>query len=226
MDTKSGVLESLNREYFGTNFHEKNIIKNLPSILSSVNVFVDIGASLGQYTFYINKHIRGGKIFAVEADPFRFATLKDNCNKWESFSNNKLYPIHAAISDLDGNVPFYITNSSVSGGLFIHSIPYESGEEKKTIKWEEIIVRSLKLDTLIKNTNADLIKIDVEGGELRVLRGATKLLQEGETKFLIEIHSWADPKGQSNCTDVYDFMKSFCYYPINFYGHKLFVKKR
>ncbi|GAG16205.1 unnamed protein product, partial [marine sediment metagenome] len=46
----------------------------------------------------------------------------------------------------------------------------------------------------------------------------------GETKFLIEVHSWADPEGQKNAEEVYNFMKSFGYQPVNYYGRALFVK--
>lgn len=161
---ESKILEIMNKGYFGADPDEKEVLEHLPLILASVKVFVDIGASLGQYALHVNKHIRGGEIFAIEADPFRFAALKDNCREWVSLSDNKLHPIHAALSDSNGEAHFYTTNSPVSGGLFIHDVSHVSEERRKAIKWEEIIVKSLKLDTLVGDVGVDLIKIDVEGG--------------------------------------------------------------
>jgi len=99
---KTQIYEILNQVYFSEESHEKEVLEHLPEILRSVKIFVDIGASLGQYSFHANKHIRGGHIFAIEADSIRFDELKNNCRKWESLSNNKLQALHAAICDKDG----------------------------------------------------------------------------------------------------------------------------
>jgi hypothetical protein len=72
--------------------------------------------------------------------------------------------------------------------------------------------------------NPDFVKIDVEGSELRVLKGWKNILNAGSTIFLIEVHGWKDPEGQKNPKDVIKFMKKFDYKPINFFGQKLFIK--
>ncbi|MBA7626836.1 hypothetical protein ES703_34294 [subsurface metagenome] len=126
--------------------------------------------------------------------------------------------LHAAISDLDGKTQFYTTNSPLSGGLFKH-------KSTTSHEWQEVSVDCFRLDSLLRDIQPDLIKIDVEGSELRVLRGCTRILKEGKARFLIEVHRWADPEGQKNPTEVFDFMKSFRYYSTNLYGRYYFVKK-
>ena len=142
-------------------------------------------------------------------------------------SDNKLQALHAAISDVDGKTKFYITNSPLSGGLFKHDVSRKVNQTRKAIEWEEVIVNCFSLDTLFKDIyhlSPDLVKVDVEGSELRVLRGCRRILQEGKTRFLIEIHGWTDPDGQKNATEVFNFMKSFGYYPTSLYGRHLFTK--
>lgn len=214
---KQQVYDILNKAYFSEECHENMIMKHLPSMLRSVNVFVDVGASLGQYTQLANKSIQEGHIYAIEPDPVRFEELQRNCHKWSRLSSNKLTPLNAAVADTQQKVKFFTTNSSTSGGLFKHPT------QQKAADWEEIEVDGLSLDTLFIEDGPDFVKIDVEGAELRVLKGATKILRDGNAKFLIELHYWADPEGQRNADEVLCFMKSFGYWPVNYYGKLLFV---
>jgi FkbM family methyltransferase len=226
---KDQIYAALNRAYFSAEMHEKEVIENLPILLRGTRLFVDIGASLGQYTFFASQHMQGGRIVAIEPDPLRFEQLQRNCQEWSSASGNVVTALHGAVSDKDGQITFYATNSSVSGGLFKrelgHSVSAKSGVED--IEWHETEVQCHTLDTLFPNQSPDLIKIDVEGAELRVLRGASKILREGKTVFLVELHgSWADPEGQDTAKEVVRFMQSFGYHRLNFHGRTLFVNRR
>ena len=171
-----------NDQYFGENMHEKEVINALPYLLRSAEVFVDVGASIGQYTFFGNKIMNNGKIYAIEADPLRFERLDKLCKEWEKSSTNKIFPIHAAAAESNTKVKFFITNSDRSGGFFPYSSP------GKGHNWTEISVESTTLDNLFEDLDPDLIKVDVEGGEYRVLQGAKEILNRRKCKFLIEIH--------------------------------------
>jgi len=96
-----------NDQYFGENMHEKEVINALPYLLRSAEVFVDVGASIGQYTFFGNKIMNNGKIYAIEADPLRFERLDKLCKEWEKSSTNKIFPIHAAAAESNTKVSFY-----------------------------------------------------------------------------------------------------------------------
>ncbi|HWO43088.1 MAG TPA: FkbM family methyltransferase [Candidatus Eisenbacteria bacterium] len=225
---KEQVYEILNKVYFGEERHEKRVIDRLSVALRGASLFVDIGASLGQYTYFANKVMREGLIIAVEPDPIRFEELARNCEKWRSFGNNELVPINAALSDSDGKIRFYTTKTNVSGGLFVHEVKpavlESSGGE--LLHWEEIIVDCCKLDTVLAHRMPDIVKIDVEGAELRVLRGAENTLRNGRTRFLVELHGgWADPDGQKDLNDVYRFMERFGYQASDFAGHTLFARR-
>lgn len=219
------IYEALDRAYFSAEPHEKDLIDRLPRIMQSARVFVDVGASLGQYAFHANRHIHHGLIIAVEADPLRFDRLRTNCAGWASLSNNEIRTVHAAASDVDGRVQFHVTNSEASGGLFRHDTSSLPAAARERIRWQAVDVDCVRLDTLLGDIKPDFIKIDVEGSELRVLKGCARILRDGHARFLIEVHGWADPEGQRNAGDVLAFMKGHCYWPTEICGRHLFVKR-
>lgn len=222
---KNEVYEILNKAYFSEEHHEKGVIEHLPELLEDARLFVDIGASLGQYTFFANKCMKGGEILAIEADPIRYERLKQNCAEWQVSSSNQINALNAAMSGKDGKIKFYTTNSNISGGLFTNPLAHIDEKKRKAVAWEEILVDSFKLDTLYNDNVPDLIKMDVEGSELRVLKGAQNILTKGRTKFLIELHEWPDPEGQKNISQVLEFMKTFGYGASDFHGKTFFIKK-
>lgn len=212
---KDEIIEVLNRAYFSDECHEKEILEQLPELLGDAKVFVDIGASLGQYTFHANKHMSEGRIFSIEADPLRYEQLVKNCRAWEAEYTNRIIPIHAAICDKDGETNFFVTNSDVSGGLFTHDVSH------KSVDWQEQMVDCFQLDSLLAEEAPDFIKIDVEGAELSVLKGAVHILEQGRARFLIELHSFSD---QIKPADVLDYMASYGYSPKNLVGRILFTR--
>jgi FkbM family methyltransferase len=227
---KERVYAALNKIYFSPDKHEQRVVSHLPSLLSRAKVFVDVGASLGQYTFYANQCMTDGHIIAIEADPIRFEELERNCRQWEGLSSNKLTVIHAAVGDRDGEITFYTTNSTLSGGLFIREQQEKSSSSKKLEQWQSVTVNSITLNTLFSQTLnqqiPDIVKVDVEGSELRVLKGSRQLLELGQTRFLVELHNWDDPEGQNDAKDVHQFMASLNYIPSFFQGQPLFVKRK
>jgi FkbM family methyltransferase len=214
---KQEIYHALNKSYFSEQCDEMEVLNKLRPIFNRSHIFVDIGASLGQYTKFANENMQDGRIYCLEADPVRFEELERNCQEWGKDSRNSLSPIHAAASDTEKPLTFYSTMSNVSGGLF-------KRDNVSQDNWTQFNVQGLTLDSLMENTIPDFIKIDVEGSELRVLRGAEKILKAGKTKFLIEIHSWPDPEGQKNPNEVYAYMRGFGYVETSLYGKLLFQK--
>lgn len=227
---KREILQILNDAYFSKNMQDKKIMAHLPELLSNVKLFVDIGASLGQYTFLANKTMTNGKIYAIEPDPLRFEKLLLDCKKWESSSTNEIKCIHAAASYCDEKNSFFVTNSNFSGGLFKHGFSAKEQESAaRVVGWEQIEVKCLSLDNLFlfkEEIVPDFIKIDVEGSELRVLKGCLKMLKSGSPIFLIEVHNYNDPKGQKNATEFCLFMKNqgYKYYDCFGEGKTLFFR--
>lgn len=191
---RSRLYESLEEKYFGYQPNEAEILAMLQPLLQNVKVFVDVGASLGLYTYHANRNMRDGTILALEADPVRFERLKENCARWAAESSNRIIPINVAIADEDGEIEISVSDSEVSGGIAVDS------SRSKT--WRKIRVPMRKLDTIFAEySGRAFIKMDIEGAEYLAFQGARNLLASGPD-MILEVHSWGDPKFNKQSWDV------------------------
>jgi FkbM family methyltransferase len=188
------AFDQLYRSYFGEGHLERGAVESLPRILESCDLFLDVGASLGMYTYYANKILKGKKIIAVEADPDRFAELEKNCATWRSAGTNEIVALNASVGDRSGTATFYKTGSTISGALF--------QVEERSDAYEAVEVREVTLDELFASGVKIVAKIDVEGAEYRVLQGARQHLEARNTDFLLELHWWGDRERGTTSMDV------------------------
>jgi FkbM family methyltransferase len=203
------LYKMLEDQYFGPNMHERKEIELLPGLLEGVKVFVDVGASLGPYSYYASKVIRGGKITAIEADPVRVKRLRELTEEWEKATGNQFKVVHAAAADKPGKMDFYLTDACISGALFKHHVPDKDLSD--SLNWNKTEVDVTTLDDLFKNQDPDLIKIDVEGAEYRVLLGAREILKRGKSRFLVEVHPWGDEPLKKKPADVFNLFREYGY---------------
>ena len=175
--------------YFGDEKFDAVEFARLGELFEGVDTFIDVGASHGVYTFHALRYMNQGRIIAIEADPERFAVLKANVAKWSSTSNATVECLMAAASDdLDiqenPTATFFTTGTQISGGLFPVS--------ERSDDYAPIEVPCVKLDAFLVADESVLVKIDVEGAELRVLKGSAGLIRSGKTRFFVEISWWGD----------------------------------
>ncbi len=143
--------------------------------------FIDIGANIGLISLYLLNEYPNIKIHAFEPSPHQnmlFAkTIKEN-----NISDRILLSDNAA-SDKEGEVSFFMHNeANCSGDGFIDTGRGGSGES--------IQVKTIPLDIWWKSNKKppiNLIKIDTEGAELLVLKGAKELLETCSPDIFFEM---------------------------------------
>lgn len=221
MGLHGDVFNLMEAKYFGEEMQEKDEIERLPRLLENVKVFVDVGAGLGQYAFFANTILKGAKIFCIEADPMRFPQLKELASEWEKTSANQISVVHAAVAEKNGKVDFFMTNTNISGGLFVN--PAED-LGSKPIARTKVEVDCVSLDSLFKELKPDFVKIDVEGGEYSVLLGARGILRDGKCRFFVEVHPWGDERARKQPADVFRLLRQFGYDFRRVHRHWLFEK--
>ena len=191
--------------YFGDGRFDKDEFERLQRLFSGIDVFIDVGASHGVYTYHALQHMKSGTVIAVEADPERFAILEENTRQWSKGSEVEVQCLMAAVSDEEdtrggGTMTFYTTGTQISGGLF------PVGE--RSDEYEPIEVSIVTLDEIAPEEGRILVKVDVEGGELRVLRGAEDLIQSGRADFFVEISGWGDRDRGTSVMSTLGFVRS------------------
>ncbi|MCV3214938.1 FkbM family methyltransferase [Plectonema radiosum NIES-515] len=133
---------------------------------------IDIGCHLGSTLSTILNLAPLGHHIAIEPLPYKADWLKQ---KFPEVEVKEL-----ALTDTPGEVTFYFntTQSAYSG---LHR------REMKNSTLQELTVKSEMLDTILPaDHRVDFIKLDVEGGELAVLRGAESTLQRYRPVLLFE----------------------------------------
>jgi len=147
------------------------------------DVVIDAGAHIGLYSLEASRRAIYGKVIAVEPSPINYALLKINI-KINNCRN--IIPVNIALGDTTGNVILMLTKSTI--GDFVKSSDYLS----QLHRLKDVIgIANVKIDTIdnlireLKLERVDFIKIDVEGFELKVLKGATFTLKEMKPRLAV-----------------------------------------
>jgi FkbM family methyltransferase len=155
-------------------------------------LFVDVGANMGTYSIRLSSHFR--QVYAFEPNPNVIPALRRRIQD-KSRRNITVFPM--ALSDSDGEAEFYLDaheGFTGSAETLMSVFKYNPGPELGTgpahtyIGKKSVTVAVATYDSKIRDL-ADLVKIDVEGAEFRVLRGARKALEDRRIRrIMVELH--------------------------------------
>jgi FkbM family methyltransferase len=158
-----------------TGTYDKGTTRLIKDLIKPGMVILDIGANVGYYSLIAAQLVgEKGKVFAFEPAPDNFAFLTKNIEV-NGFGN--IIP-----------VPKGVSNKSGKGSLFLLDAPDEhTMREHNEKRATEVEVTSV--DEFMGNINrpVDLIKMDVEGSEMRVLEGTVETIRRNpELKIITE----------------------------------------
>ena len=158
-----------------------------------ISVIVDAGTMDGGDALYFKNKYNNASVYAIEG-------LPDNYTKY-LIDLNQIIVINAVIASYDGNVTYHKKN--ING---IHGI-YDRGEEYGT---STLNLPCYKLSTIMKDykiLNIDILKIDVEGATLDLLKGLDDNLNNIKIMH-IETETYPFFKGQTLHNDVCVFLEN------------------
>ncbi|WP_299101294.1 FkbM family methyltransferase [uncultured Winogradskyella sp.] len=147
------------------------------------NIF-DIGCNIG-YTALLGLIQNPNKQFLL-VDPNPEALQQAATNLIQNGMANKANFMSAFVSDsVDETIQFYTIGSGAAGSM------YASHAETAASMDSFMDVKTVTLDYLSEyyNSQPDLVKIDVEGAETLVMRGAKKMTNASKCTFFIEMHN-------------------------------------
>jgi FkbM family methyltransferase len=176
------VPDGLLWAYAGGDYYEKNVTWFMDRIVKSYElpVMADIGANCGYYSTRYAGNCK--KVFAFEPVSDTYKILNANIKR-NGIRNVKA--IKCGLSDSAGYARINLYNSSGNNSIFERNVP----SDHTLKKIGEEVVRLSSLDDLVECGEIaapDIIKIDVEGAELQVLKGAEKTISKWRPTIIME----------------------------------------
>ncbi len=177
--------------------YDKQTKKVIRELCSPDSNCIDIGAHKGEVLDIMLQYAPSGEHYAFEPIPDMYKELK---GKYAGLKNCHVHEY--ALSNNSGTTSFnyVITNPSYSG---LKKRKYDRDNEEDTT----IEVKTELLDNIIPETyRPELIKIDVEGGELLVLQGAINTIKRAQPTIIFEHGLGASDYYDSTPEKVFDLL--------------------
>lgn len=164
---------------FLTGSYERDVTATLQQCLRPGMTFMDVGANIGYFTVLAAQAVGpGGHVYAFEPDPEAFAYLERNAAAAQAGDSTVE---NLAVAAFSGVMPF--TRTEFERG-------YLSREPSETR-----VVRTTSLDDYFAARDwppVHVIKMDIEGGEVDALRGATELFgRNPDLQIVVELNTVA-----------------------------------
>lgn len=174
-------------------------------------VLIDVGAHTGNHAVFFSMFCNFELIIAYEPNAEAFDILEKNIQRnFDVDHDKRVYSINAALGDLTGEYTMKIHDQSRSGSAMV--IPAE--------KKETNLIQMLTLDDEVEKfeRKISVIKVDVEGYEMEVLRGAEKTIAKHKPDLFIETHF--NPFGieQQLKHLGYELKERYCHAPVYHYS--------
>jgi len=187
--------------------YEENERKFVQKFLKLGMTFFDVGANQGFYTLLAAKQVgQDGKVFSFEPVPSQIKKLRKNI-KINRFRNVTTEPL--AIGSKSGRLNMYVCSNG-DEALSSLRVPAKDAYSPKEI----INVQVTTLDDYVdesKILSVDFIKIDVEGGELEVLKGAAGILKNMRPVIMCEVQDKRTAQWGYRASDICKFVDQYDY---------------
>jgi FkbM family methyltransferase len=175
-------LQSEKDYWLGT--YETDLQAAVTGLVKPGMLAYDVGANIGYVSLMLARAVEpGGGVFAFEALPANLARLARNVSLNGLETTVRVVPV--AVADRNGPLEFLVGPSPGMGKAA------GSAGRQEVNYVASILVEGLSLDSFVYdrgNPAPQVVKLDIEGGEVLALPGMRRLLAEAHPLILMEIH--------------------------------------
>jgi FkbM family methyltransferase len=169
-DSRTSIAETLTV----AGSYEEQTTRLVREVLKEGMTVLDLGANVGYYTLLAARQVgETGRVFAFEPWHESFSLLQRNV-KANGFNN--IVPVAKAVSNRCGKQRLFLDNDPASRSL---------EEEDAGKNWVETEVTTVDEFVRERNISVDLIKMDVEGSEMKVLEAMTETIRANKSLKII-----------------------------------------
>jgi FkbM family methyltransferase len=197
------ISKGLQEEY--GKFWNDSVVNIMKVILEKNDIFVDVGAHIGYLSLIASKIVGNtGKVYLFELQP----DLYRDCILPNIFDNkiSNIIPYNCAVGNTRSIVSF--TKPELYG-FNLDYLNYGQVQTKLKVEDTDVKVLCNPLDGMISE-KVKLIKIDVQGMELEVLKGSKNIIRRHKPYIIIELEWYVKNYGSTN-EEIINFLKELNY---------------
>lgn len=182
---------------------EVEVLTEILESLESSDVFYDVGANVGLHACFAGKHLTSGKVVCIEPHPKSVERLRENLE----------------LNDITGEVCEYAFASDYGSAEL--DLPEDQAGAVGSVEMSEVENGNIVEVELVPGDDVigpdglptpDVMKIDVDGGEMEVLSGLEDTLRNGSCRLIFcEIHPDALPNYGATEKEVRDMLTGLGY---------------
>lgn len=175
-------------------------------LLRQAVVFVDIGCNRGRFGLMSVIDAPERRLLSIDASREALAIAAENLVL--NGRADQLRFVWGFVSDTQGEIQFWTTAGGGAAGS-----RYSSHARTAARTGQHVRVPTVSLDSIIEDTGwiPDLVKIDVEGAETEVLRGASQLAGQQTARMLVELHSPQELPMHKNAEMLLEWTRAHTY---------------
>ncbi len=191
IDPRNGYLDS---QIYALKLYEPHIVAQFVKNIKEGDICLDIGANIGHHTIIMSQSTgKNGHVYAFEPITYIRQQME---NSLELNGIKNVTTIPDALSNKEGKMTLFINPENVAGSSFVN----DAENEKLNVD-----VKTLDSYNFEK---VDFMKIDVEGFEYNVLRGAEQTIAKHHPKILFEFSpAYYRKNSPSDILDILLFFK-------------------
>lgn len=203
---KVDISKAMGAAFYWMGFHELNEWRFLNRYLQPDMVFADIGANQGEFSLFAAKRLTKGRVLAFEPVDFFYNLLRENIQR-NQYPNIDTF--HYGLSNEVKQLPIYMGQTGAGEHEGLATI-FQSNQRARFIQNIELKVLDEQV-SLLNIQRLDFMKIDVEGAEMLVLKGAQKTIERFRPLIMLEINHATYQAAGYTVPDVIAFFKSLRY---------------
>ena len=219
--TTKKLIQQLGYDVSKVNSKPKASFEAQHSLLTSMGidqpVILDIGAHRGQTASKYKQLFPQSKIYCFEPFPDSVNVLKD---RFSSDSTVEIFP--TAVSETTGVQKFYANHQSATNSLLPRPTMLRRYYPEDASLKAEIEVPVISIDNFVCTKNIeklDILKMDIQGGELKALQGAKQVLKKKNILLIyLEIMFVPHYENAPLFYKLWDFLESYQYTLFNIYN--------
>ena len=193
----------IKKEITKNRIFDEEVFELSKKYVKSNSIILDIGANYGQMSILYSKLFSDTVVYSFEASKYIFDILKKNVEL--NSKNIKIF--NYVISDKSGEEFLVLPNFNKHGTYGSFEVKF-SNDKEKTYEKKTLIKR---VDDIEFEKKISLMKIDIEGWDLKALKGSINTIKKHQMAIIFEYAPEYEKKMKYNLNDFINFFKDLDY---------------